>query len=425
MSDRPRLVITSAGAVCAAGRTLESVWEALCQGRSAINPISQWDASGWPVKIAAEITQVDNRTLVEDRKLHKMISRTDMLGLYAAGVAVQESGLLSYRETLDAASAAVFNDRTGVFAGSGGGTYRSNYDFFPLMAGVKEDMEAFGREVGASVNPMWLLRNLPNNVLCHVGIRFGFKGTNACVTNQCTGGVTAVAEAAAAVRAGEADRAVAVGHDTPVEPETLHHYHRLGLLASDTLRPFDAGRGGTVLGEGAAAVVIETAAGAQARRAAVLGEFLGWGCVTEGTGILDVRADGDGVSRAIEAALADSGVTPEGVGMIIAHGNGTPASDASEAIGLLRVFGENMPPVTAFKWAYGHTIAASGVLDLVLGLRALRQRFVPGVATLRQLDAALGPLPVSSKPQPPRSDTGLLVCRGFGGMNVALVFRAA
>jgi 3-oxoacyl-[acyl-carrier-protein] synthase I len=424
MSASPSIVITGAGAVCAAGRTIESIWEAVREGRSSIGPITQWDASRWPVGVAAEIVNVDNRTLVEDRKLHKMISRTDLVGLYAAGVAVQQSGLIAHRESLEAAAAVLFNDRTGVFAGSGGGTYRSHYDFFPLMAAAKGDLEVFGREVGASVNPMWLLRNLPNNVLCHVGIRFGFKGTNACVTNQCTGGLTAVAEAAAAVRAGEADRAVAVGHDTPIEPETLLYYHRLGLLASDTLRPFDAERAGTVFGEGAAAVVIETAAGAHTRQAAVLGEFLGSGCVTEGTGILSVRPDGDGVSRAIDLALADSGVSPGEVGMIVAHGNGTRASDASEAMAFRRVFGQAIPPVTGFKWAYGHSISASGVLDLALGLHALRQRVVPGVATLRQLDPDLAPLPVSPLPQEPRSDVGLVVCRGFGGMNVALVFRA-
>ena len=131
---------------------------------------------------------------------------------------------------------------------------------------------------------MWLLRNLPNNVLCHVGIRHNFKGTNACITNQCVGGVLAVAEAAAAIRAGEADRAVAVGHDTPIDAETMFHYHRVGLMSPDALRPFDQRRNGTVFGEGAAAVMLEKAEDAQARGAPVLGEFLGSGCVTEGTG---------------------------------------------------------------------------------------------------------------------------------------------
>jgi 3-oxoacyl-[acyl-carrier-protein] synthase-1 len=354
-----------------------------------------------------------------------MISRTDLFGLYAAGVAIQQSGIVTHRETLEPDTARTFNDRSGVFAGSGGGNYRSNYDFFPALAAADGDLKKFGGEFSESVNPMWLLRNLPNNVLCHVGIRHGFKGTNACITNQCVGGVLALAEAAAAIRADEADRAVAVGHDTPFEPETFFHFHTLGLLAKDAVRPFDRDRSGTVFGEGAAAVVLERVEDAQARQAPVLGEFLGSGCVTEGFGVLEVRPDGDGLSRAIQLALDDAGISSSSVGMIAAHGNGTPASDASEARAITRVFGPSLPPVSSFKWAYGHLIAASGMIDLVLTLRALREGVLPGIATLQSPDPELLPFPVSAGPQPLRSDIALVLCRGFGAMNVALLVRAA
>src|SRR5262249_9491814 len=153
------------------------------------------------------------------------------------------------------------------------------------------NLQAFGRDIADTVNPMWLLKNLPNNVVCHVGIRHNFKGTNGCVTNQCVGGALAVAESAAARRAGEADRMEAHGHDSPIEPETVYHYHRLGLMTEDALRPFDAERSGTVFGEGAAAVLFETATEARSRGAKVLGEFLGSGCVSEASGIVEVRLD--------------------------------------------------------------------------------------------------------------------------------------
>jgi 3-oxoacyl-[acyl-carrier-protein] synthase-1 len=423
MNNSPRIAITGTGAVCGAGLTIDAIWDAILNGRSCIAPLTQWDPAQWPTRMAAEVVGVDNRTLVEDRKLHKILSRTDLFGLYAAGIAVQQSGLVAHREKLDASSATQFNDRTGIFAGSGGGAYRSNYDFFPLMTEARGEMPAFGRELSANVNPMWLLKNLPNNVLCHVGIRFGFKGTNGCVTNQCAGGVQALAESAASIRTNEADRMVAVGHDAPIEPETFLHYHRLGLMAPDTIRSFDRARGGTILGEGAASVVLEKADEAQARGAAILGEFLGSGCTTEATGILDLRPDGDGVARAIQLALADAGITAKDVGLIVAHGNGTRASDASEALAIGRVFGEAAPPVTAFKWATGHLIAASGMLDVVLALTALRTQVVPGIATLENLDPELASLPVSQKPQKPRSNIALVICRGFGGMNVALVVR--
>ncbi len=111
--------------------------------------------------------------------------------------------------------------------------------------------------------------------------------------------------------------------------------------------------------------------------------------------------------------------------MIVAHGSATRASDASEALAIRRVFGDATPPVTAFKWAFGHPLAASGILDSVLALAALRHRVVPGVATLRQSDPDVGSLPVSALPQALRSDVALVLNRGFGGSNTALVFRAA
>jgi 3-oxoacyl-[acyl-carrier-protein] synthase-1 len=421
MNSSSAVCITGAGAVCAAGRTIEAIWDAIISGRSAIAEITRWDISNWPARHAAEVTDVDNRTLVEDRKLHKLISRTDLFGLYAADMAIKQSGLTAYRDGLAPEAAAIFNDRCGVFAGSGGGNYQNNYDFFPLLTTANGSLETFGRELQGTVNPMWLLRNLPNNVLCHIGIRHNFKGTNACITHQCVGGALAVAEAAAALRAREADQAVAVGHDTPLEPETVLHYHLLGLMTEDTLRPFDAARSGTVFGEGAAAVVLETGSQAEARNAKILGKFLGSGCATEALGIVDVRPDGDGLERAIRGALQEAGLSADAVGLIVAHGNGTPASDASEAAAIHRVFGSNPPPVTAFKWAFGHLIAASGTLDLVLALRALELGIVPGVANFRTADPDLPTLPISAAQQKPRSNVGLVLSRGFGAMNVALL----
>ena len=425
MSISPRIAITGSGAVCGAGMTVEKIWAAVIGGQSAVTPITLWDAERWPVKITAGVNGVKNQELVEDRKLHKSISRTDLFGIYAGGEAIKSSGIPTHRETLDAAAVSLFNDRSGLVVGSGGGAYSSNYEYLPLMTESGGDMRKFGAALGSAVNPMWLLKNLPNNVLCHVGIRHMFKGTNACITNQCAGGVLAVAEAAESLRTDEADRIAAVGHDTLLEPEAVLGYHKLGLLSTDVLRPFDRERTGTIFGEGGAAVMLEKFDDAQARGSVMLGEFLGHGCVTEATGVVDLRPDGDGPARAIALALADARITAADVGMIVAHGNGTRASDASEAKGILRAFGGNPPPVTAFKWCVGHLFAASGVLDLVLALEALRQGIVPGIATLDAVDAEFSTLPVSRDPQKPRSDIALVICRGFGGMNVALIVRAA
>ncbi len=420
----PKIVITGSGAVCAAGMDPQAILDAVLAGRSAIGPVKQWDTTGWPMGSAGEVVDLNPRALVEDRKLHKLIRRTDLFGLHAAGRAIEASGFAAHRALQDADAAAVYNDRTGVYVGSGGGNYQNQYDFLPLLAEANGELPAFGRKLVDTVNPMWLLRTLPNNVLGHIGIRHGLKGPNACITNHSVGGTLAVIEAFEALRNDEADRAVAVGHDAPIEPQMLLYYQRVGLLASEALRPFDARHDGCVFGEGAAALMLETEASAAERGANVIGEVLGGGLACEAEGLLTIGDDGDGVVRAIQQALDDANLLPGDVGMIVAHGNGTPQSDASEAAALRQVFGDAMPPVTAFKWAFGHLIAAAGILDAVLALGALKQRVVPGIATLDTPAADCEGLPLSATPQVPRSDVVLVICRGFAGTNAALLLRA-
>jgi 3-oxoacyl-[acyl-carrier-protein] synthase-1 len=179
------------------------------------------------------------------------------------------------------------------------------------------------------------------------------------------------------------------------------------------------------LGEGAAALVLETEASAKERGATILGEYLGGGDASEGEGIFCIRDDGDGLSRAIELALKDAGLKPSDVGMIVAHGNGTEQSDASETAALLRVFGQDMPPVTANKWSIGHLFASSGLVDVAIGLEAARRGVVPGVATLEQLAPSCTGLNISKQNRETRSDVVLVLCRGFAGTNAAVLLRAA
>jgi 3-oxoacyl-[acyl-carrier-protein] synthase I len=424
MTQRQRIVVTATGAVCAAGMDPQAILATMLEGRSAIGPIKQWDTTGWPARMAGEVADLNPRALVEDRKLHKLIRRTDLFGLYAAGQAIEQSGILERRAALDEQAAATYSDRSGVYVGSGGGNYQNQYDYLPLISAAGGDLREFGRQLADTVNPMWLLRTLPNNVLGHIGIRHGLKGPNACITNHSIGGLLAVIEALEALRNGEADRAVAVGHDAPIEPQMVLYYHAVGLIASEALRPFDARHDGSLFGEGAAALMLESEGSAQERGANVLGEVLGGAASCEAEGLLAIRDDGDGVARAIRVALADAGLAPADVGMVVAHGNGTPQSDASEAAALRSVFGASMPPVTAFKWSFGHLIAAAGILDAALALAALKQGVVPGIAPLDRIAADCAGLPLSAKLGAPRSDVALVICRGFAGTNAALLLRA-
>ena len=421
---RKRVLITGSGAICGAGRSPSDIFSAVTAGRSAIAPIEQWDPAHWPAQLAAEVRDYNAAALTGDRKLLKFIRRTDVFGLYAADRAIDSAGFGDYRATLDEAAASRFNDGCGVYVGSGGGAFLNQYDYFPLLTAAAGSLEAFGRELEATVNPMWLLRSLPNNVLGHVGIRQTLKGPNACITNHSVSGLLAIAEATDALRNGDCERAVAIGHDASIEPQMVLYYHAVGLLSEDALRPFDVAHNGSLLGEGAAALVLETDAAARARGAAVLGEVLGCGHGGDALGLLPIRGDGAGLARAIRDALADANLRPDDVGMVVAHGNGTPNSDVSEARALRTVFGPGIPPVTAFKWAFGHLLAASGMIEAVVAIEALRARIVPGIANLQRIDPQCAGLPVAAMPQAPRSDVALLLARGFGGTNAALLLRA-
>jgi 3-oxoacyl-[acyl-carrier-protein] synthase I len=423
--SKSRVLITGTGAICGSGKSPAEIFDAIGSGRSAIAPIAQWDPTRWPAKLAAEVSEYNAAALTGDRKLLKFIRRTDVFGLYAADRALEESAFAAWRDTLDEQGATALADSTGVFVGSGGGAFGNQYDYLPLIAAADGNLPAFGRELSATVNPMWLLRSLPNNVLGHIGIRHGLKGPNACITNHSVSGHLALAEAADALRAGECTRAVVAAHEAPIEPQTLLYYQRMGLLAAGPLRPFDVRHDGSAMGEGAAALVIETESAARDRGARVLGEVLGAGNGSDALGLLPVDDHGDGLVRAIEAALAASSLSPRDVGAIVGHGNGTPNSDVSESRALARVFGSDMPPVTAFKWAFGHLLAAAGLIEIVLAIAALRANVVPGVATLDEIDPQCGPINVKRETRAPRSDVVLVLSRGFGGTNSACLLRAA
>ena len=425
MAGDVKALVTGVGAICATGTQLDAIWDAVVEARSGIGPITKWDASSWPVGIAAEITGVSPRALVPDRKLHKFIRRTDMFGLFAASAAIDASGLATFRDGLEEGVAATYNDRSGIFDASGGGAHEAQYEYFPLLDAADGSLETFGRELDSQVTPMWLLQTLPNNVLCHVGIRYGLKGTNACFTSHSASSLLALVEALEALRANEADRAVVVAHDALIEPQSLLHYATAGLLSNKNLRPFDTQRDGSVFGEGAAALVVESAASAAQRSAPVLGEILGGAETSDALGVLEIGSDGDGVARAIALALDDAGLSASEVGMIVAHGNGTRRSDRTEAAGIRAVFGAAAPPLTSFKWSFGHLIAASGMVDVVLALECLRRGVVPRIGTLDSPDPEFDDLPIALEPRTPKSDIALILNRGFAGTNSAVLVRAA
>ncbi|MCC5792023.1 MAG: 3-oxoacyl-ACP synthase [Legionellaceae bacterium] len=424
MTMPQRVFITGLSALSAAGLTLDENWQRILQGKTAIAPMTAHELPNWPHRLAGELPDFVPAKALPDRKLIKVIARQDAIGINAAMQAIQHSGLVEWRDQ-EASSATDVNEMMGVYVGSPGNKYFQQYDFLPLMAKSQGDMSAFAEHLFTEVHPMWLLRTLPNNVLAYVGIHYGFKGANHNVTNHAAGGMQALIEAAHAVRTGQVERAVVVAYDVGAEPQALLYYDKMGLISGTGLRPFAHDHDGTVLAEGAAALVLESEEAVAQRQAHCYGEITALATQTEAHGLFSIDADGTPLSTMLTQCLDQYAIAPSDIGCVIAHGNGNPRSDCSEARALKQVFGERQPLLTAFKWAMGHTLTCSGLLDTVLACQALNCGQLPGLPGVEQAAADCQHLDIAAASRAlPAHSSALIINRGFASMNSALVVRA-
>lgn len=424
MSDTNRVFITGLSALTACGDTADKTWAAVMAGESGLGEIKQWDLASWTHRLGGELKNFQPAHMLPDRKLMKVISRQDVMGINAAMQAVDHSQLINYRDTLNSADA--FNEETAVFVGSPGNKYFQQYDFLPLLAKTGKDMQQFANQLFSEVHPMWLLRILPNNVLAYTGITYGFKGTNQNVTNHAVGGTQAMIEAYQAIKNGQAERAIVVAYDIATEPQALFYYDKLGVLSARHLKPFDHEHDGTLMGEGAAALVLESEGSVRARSAICYGEMVGGVSASEAEGLFSLETEGEHLTLLLTRFLQQHQLSPEDIGLVVAHGNGNQKSDISEAHAIRGVFGDYDVPVTAFKWAMGHTICASGVLDAVLTTYALQAKCIPGIANLEKLAADCQGLNASSEQRALTSNKqcAILINRGFASMNACLVIKS-
>ena len=320
MSHTNRVYITGFSALTSSGSTADETWAAVLAGENGIDEIKQWDLSTWTHRLGGELKDYQPAKMLPDRKLLKSISRQDVLGINAAMQAVEHSQLIRYRDTLE--SAEVFNDETAVFVGSPGNKYYQQYDFLPLISKTNGDMQAFANQLFDEVHPTWLLRILPNNVLAYTGITYGFKGVNHNIANHVVGGMQAIIEAYHTIKQGQAERAVVVAYDVGTEPQALYYYNKLGVLSAQHLKPFDQEHDGTIMAEGAAALVIESEASALARGAICYAEITGGMSATESSGLFSIEEDGAHLASLMQDTLKLHQVNPADVGMLVAHGNG-------------------------------------------------------------------------------------------------------
>lgn len=423
MSQFNRVFITGRSALTASGASADETWDSVLAGKSGIAEVAHWDLSSWSHRLGGELKDFQPTKMLPDKKLIKVISRQDVMGINAAVQAVENSNIISYRDELQ--NPEEYNDRTAVFVGSPGNKYFQQYDFLPLVAKSEGNMHPFAQNLFDEVHPMWLLRILPNNVLAYTGITYGFKGPNHNVTNHAVGGTQAIIEAYHAIRTGQADRAVVVAYDMGIEPQALFYYEKLGVISARHLKPFDQEHDGTILGEGAAAMVLESEASVASRSAACYGEIIGGLSASEAAGLFSIDGDGTHLHQLMERTIEQAQLKPEQISMVVAHGNGNSKSDNTEAYAINNTFKHHPLAVTGFKWSMGHTLCASGVLDAVLTSYSLENRCVPGIANFTNAASECTGLNISASHQSISNNAcALMINRGFASMDACLVIKA-
>jgi nodulation protein E len=361
----PRIVVTGLGGICGLGVDVASIWQSLVDGRSAIGPITVTPLYELKVRIGAEIKQIPDIGL--DRRRLVTMDRFSLIAVIAAGEALRQSGVV-VNEANTARIGAVIG--SGIF---GTETVEDNY------RGLLVD----GR---ARATVFSVPRAMPSAPAGQVSMVHGLRGPVFGVTSACASSNHAIASAADQLRLGRADIMLAGGSDAPLAWGILKGWEALRAAARETCRPFSADRDGLVLGEGAGVAVLETYDHAVARGATVLAELAGVGMSGDATDIVAPTVEGP--VAAMQACLADAGLAPEDVDYVNAHGTGTKYNDVLETQAIRRVFGKHADAlsVSSTKSMHAHCMGASGALELIACIMAIRDGIIPPTANYREKD---------------------------------------
>jgi 3-oxoacyl-[acyl-carrier-protein] synthase II len=423
-----RAVVTGLGVVAPNGIGKNAFWKACLDGTSGVGPIRTFDASGHPVKIAAEVIDFDVKpfTPVSQRKSLKIMGRAMRFAVGAAGLAVQDSGLSPDWPV---------PDRVGVVMGTGMVPVDLPEIAPALVKSCTPQGELqtalLGQRGASALFPLWILKYLPNMVAAHISMALNAQGPNSTITTACAAGTQAVGEAFRLIARDDADIVLAGGADSRIDPLLMLAYTALGALSTgdrppaQVSRPFDGRRDGFVLGEGAGVLVLEELEHAKKRGATIYAEVLGLGSSFDAYAVTKPDPEARGAARAIQEALREARIDPHDVDYINAHGTSTRLNDLMETAAVKRVFGEKARrlPLSSIKSMVGHLIGAAGAVEAVALALTLHEGALPPTINQTQPDpyCDLDYVPNTARELPVR--TGVSTSFGFGGQNAALVMR--
>ncbi len=429
---RNRVVITGMGWVTPLGQTLQDVWQRLTSGESGIAPITLFDARTFPTTFAAEVKnfQLPQRFVRSGR--HREISRATGFSLEAARQAWMQAGL----PEADSPAADIDPYQVGIYLGSGDAAL----DFVPFTgtaisswddAASCLDTTKWGTRALSVFNALREIEQEPCMPANHLSMEFNARGPAFNCLTACAASTQALGEAAEIIRRGDAQVMISGGAHSMIHPFGVTGFNRLTALStfndnpSRACRPFDATRGGFVIGEGAGMLILESLQHAQKRGAGILAEIVGYGSSADAYRVTDQHPEGRGAVVAIREALRDAGMQPEDIHYINAHGTGTKENDSTETQAIKTVFGPHarQVPISSIKSMMGHLIAAAGAVEAITCVLAIRDGILPPTANYSVPDPECDLDYVPNTARPARVDVAMSNSFGFGGQNDTLIVR--
>ncbi len=406
-----RVVVTGMGVITPLGNSVPAFFQALIEGKSGVGIIDRFDISEYPTKIAALVQDFNPEEFIDKKDARKM-DRFVQFAVSAAAMAIKNANLV-----IDDTNA----DRIGVYIGSGIGG----------LTTLEEQHRILLERGPKRVSPFFVPMMIGDMASGQVSIQFGAKGPNSAPVSACATGANSIGDAFEMIRRGAADAMICGGTEATVTPLSLAGFcsaHALSDRNDDPAaasRPFDQGRNGFVMGEGAGIVILEELEYAKARNAPILAELVGYGMSGDAYHLVQPAPDGSGAARAMKAAIAEAAIAPHEIGYINAHGTSTEIGDIMETKAIKTVFGEAayQVAVSSTKSMTGHLLGAAGGIEAVIVIEAIRQNILPPTINQEVSDPECDLDYVPNVARPCSITYAMSNSFGFGGHNASLIFK--
>lgn len=410
--DRPRVVITGVGVIASNGIGKQEFSSALARGESGIKTITGFDTSLFNSRIAGEVLNFRPEKFIEKRELRRM-ERFVQLAVAAAKMAVDDSGIELSKENID---------DIGIVIGSGMGS----------MDRVEKEFRTLFHKGPGRISPTFLASSIPNIAAAQISITLGLKGYTDTTLVACAAGTQSIGEAYYYLQRGLSQVMLTGGTEANITPLYLGAFSNMKALSvrnddpQGACRPFDRERDGFVIGEGAGIIVLETLEHALERDAQIYGEILGFGASSDGYHLTAPHPEAKGMILSMERALADAKINKEDIDYINAHGTGTKLNDSLETHGIKKVFGDKAYsiPVSSIKSMTGHSLAASGAIEVIATLLTMEQKFIPPTINYCNPDPECDLDYVPNTAREANIKRALSSSFGFGGQNASIILGA-